>query len=281
MKFPHYLQLDAMDCGPTCLRMIAKFYGKSYSLRSLRAKCHITRAGVSMLGISDAAESLGFRTKGVKITWEQLRDEVPLPCVVHWNQQHFVVVYDIKKKKWRNNEELIYVSDPAQSNLVYRREEFLKCWYSTESKEGFQKQGTALLFEPTPKFYNNEEEKEPGLRLKYLLDYLRPYRRFIFQLFLAMLTGSVISLIFPFITQSVVDFGINNSNLNFIIAALIAQVVLTFGQTANSLIQSWLSVIRISHCSFNFRFFKQTHAIAYLVLRCEDVGRYHATYRGQ
>ena len=183
MKFPHFLQLDTMDCGPTCLRMIAKFYGKSYSLRSLRAKCHITRAGVSMLGISDAAESLGFRTKGVKMTWEQLRDEVPLPCVVHWNQQHFVVVYDIRKKKWGNNEELIYVSDPAQSNLVYRREEFLKCWYSTESKEGSQKQGTALLFEPTPKFYNNEEEKEPGLRLKYLLGYLRPYRRFIFQCF--------------------------------------------------------------------------------------------------
>lgn len=252
MKFPHYLQLDAMDCGPTCLRMIAKFYGKSYSLRSLRAKCHITRAGVSMLGISDAAESLGFRTKGVKITWEQLRDEVPLPCVVHWNQQHFVVVYNIRKKKWGNNEELIYVSDPAQSNLVYRREEFLKCWYSTESKEGSQKQGTALLFEPTPKFYNNEEEKEPGLRLKYLLGYLRPYRRFIFQLFLAMLTGSVISLIFPFITQSVVDFGINNSNLNFIIAALIAQVVLTFGQTANSLIQSWLSLHVTTRISIAF-----------------------------
>ena len=252
MKFPHYLQLDAMDCGPTCLRMIAKFYGKNYSLRSLRTKCHITRAGVSMLGISDAAESLGFRTKGVKITWEQLRDEVPLPCVVHWNQQHFVVVYDIKKKKWRNNEELIYVSDPAQSNLVYRREEFLKCWYSTESKEGSQKQGTALLFEPTPKFYNNEEEKEPGLRLKYLLGYLRPYRRFIFQLFLAMLTGSVISLIFPFITQSVVDFGINNSNLNFIIAALIAQVVLTFGQTANGLVQSWLSLHVTTRISIAF-----------------------------
>ena len=252
MKFPHYLQLDAMDCGPTCLRIIAKFYGKSYSLRSLRAKCHITRAGVSMLGISDAAESLGFRTKGVKITWEQLRDEVPLPCIVHWNQQHFVVVYDIKRKKWDNSNELIYVSDPAQSNLVYRKKEFLKCWYSTESEDKATKQGTALLFEPTPKFYNNEEEKEPGFRLKYLLGYLQPYRRFIFQLFLAMLTGSVISLIFPFITQSVVDFGINNSNLNFIIAALIAQVVLTFGQTANSLIQNWLSLHITTRISIAF-----------------------------
>ena len=158
----------------------------------------------------------------------------------------------LKEKKWGNGEEAIYVSDPARSNLVYRREEFLKCWYSTEAEDGAKKQGTALLFEPTPKFYNNEEEKEPGLRLGYLFGYLRPYRRFIFQLFLAMLTGSIVSLIFPFITQSVVDFGINNSNLNFIVAALIAQVVLTFGQTANSLIQSWLSLHVTTRISIAF-----------------------------
>lgn len=98
MKFPIYRQLDAMDCGPTCLRMIARFYGKNYSLQSLRTKCHITREGVSTLGISDAAELIGFRTEGVKLTWEQLRDNIPFPCIVHWKQRHFVVVYDIKKK---------------------------------------------------------------------------------------------------------------------------------------------------------------------------------------
>jgi ATP-binding cassette subfamily B protein len=97
-QFPHYRQLDSMDCGPTCLRMIARYYGKTYSSQYLRTRSYITRAGVSMLGISDSAESIGFRTKGYRLTWEQLRDEVPLPCIVHWNQRHFVVVYAIKKK---------------------------------------------------------------------------------------------------------------------------------------------------------------------------------------
>ena len=236
--FPHYLQADDMDCGPTCLRMIAKFYGKNYSLQTLRKNCHISRNGVSMLGISDAAEQLGFRTSGVKIPWENMRDEIPLPCIAHWEQDHFVVVYDIKRKK--NGKDLIYVSDPAQMRLVYTKDEFLRYWYSTEVKN--EKVGTALLLEPTPKFYLEDDEKQPGLRLNYLLQYLRPYRKFIVQLFLAMITGSIVSLIFPFITQSVVDFGINNSNLNFIVAALMAQVVLTLGQTANGLIQGWLSL---------------------------------------
>lgn len=236
--FPHYLQADDMDCGPTCLRMIAKFYGKNYSLQTLRKNCHISRNGVSMLGISDAAEQLGFRTSGVKIPWEKMRDEIPLPCIAHWEQDHFVVVYDIKRKK--NGKDLIYVSDPAQMRLVYTKDEFLRYWYSTEVKN--EKVGTALLLEPTPKFYLEDDEKQPGLRLNYLLQYLRPYRKFIVQLFLAMITGSIVSLIFPFITQSVVDFGINNSNLNFIVAALMAQVVLTLGQTANGLIQGWLSL---------------------------------------
>lgn len=248
MTFPHYLQLDKMDCGPTCLRMIAKFYGKSYSLQLLRAKCHITRAGVSMMGISDAAESIGFRTRGIKLTWEKLRDEAPLPCIVHWNQRHFVVVYDIKRK--RNGNALIYIADPAQSKLVYHETEFLKCWYSTQ--EGDDKVGSVLLFEPTPRFYQTEVDKESVLRLRYLLNYLRPYWKFIAQFFLAMLTGSIVSLIFPFITQSVVDYGINNSNLNFIIAALIAQVVLTLGQTANGLIQSWLSLHVTTRISIAF-----------------------------
>lgn len=236
--FPHYLQADDMDCGPTCLRMIAKFYGKNYSLQTLRKNCHISRNGVSMLGISDAAEQLGFRTSGVKIPWEKMRDEIPLPCIAHWEQDHFVVVYDIKRKK--NGKDLIYVSDPAQMRLVYTKDEFLRYWHSTEVKN--EKVGTALLLEPTPKFYLEDDEKQPGLRLNYLLQYLRPYRKFIVQLFLAMITGSIVSLIFPFITQSVVDFGINNSNLNFIVAALMAQVVLTLGQTANGLIQGWLSL---------------------------------------
>lgn len=244
MKFPIYKQLDTMDCGPTCLRMVAKFYGKNYSLQSLRAKCHITREGVSMLGISDAAELIGFRTEGVKLTWEQLREEVPLPCIVHWKQRHFVVVYNIKKNRRSASKDdyWVYVADPAGGLLRYKKDEFLKCWHST--KEGDLKVGTALIIEPSPRFYQEDDgsNKKSVIRLGYMLKYLRPYTKFILQFFLAMLTGSIISLIFPFLTQGVVDYGINNSDLNFILVVLMAQVALTLGQTANGLIQSWLSL---------------------------------------
>ncbi|TSA31058.1 MAG: peptidase domain-containing ABC transporter [Porphyromonadaceae bacterium] len=246
MKFPHYKQLDAMDCGPTCLRMVAKYYGKSYSLQYLRSRSYITREGVSMLGISDAAEHVGFRTKGYRLTWEELRDEVPLPCIVHWKQRHFVVIYKIKttkkyfpgKKVPEHEETCVYVSDPAQGLLTYTKEEFLKCWISTKN-EG-EKEGVALLLETTPDFYKHEDEEKDKLKFLYLLGYLRPYTRYIMQLGLGVLTGMFISLIFPFLTQSIVDYGINYSDLAFIAMVLVAQMVLTLGQTANGLIRSWI-----------------------------------------
>ena len=248
MKFPFYRQLDAMDCGPSSLRMVARFYGKSYSLQHLRSLSHITREGVSMLGISDAAEAIGFRTKGVKLTWEQLRDEVPFPCIVHWRQNHFVVVHDIKKRG-RKGEEQVYVADPAHGLVTYAKSEFLKCWYST--KEDEENVGTALLLEPTPEFYRDSDDEEKKFKISRMFGYLTPYKRFIAQIFLALLVGSLISMIFPFITQSVVDFGINNNNLNFIILALVAQMVLTFGQTANELIRSWLMLHVTTRMSIN------------------------------
>lgn len=245
-KFPHYTQLDAMDCGPTCLRMVAKYYGKIYSLQYLRSRSYITREGVSMLGISDAAESIGFRTKGYSLTWEQLRDEVPFPCIVHWNQRHFVVVYDIKTKKRSFSSSsgggregaVVYIADPALGPLTYTKEEFLKCWLST--KKGGEHEGTALLLEPTPDFYQQEAEEKGKLKFMYLLQYLRPYRKFIIQLMLGMLTGSIISMIFPFLTQSIVDVGIGNSDLAFVVMVLVAQLLLTLGQTANGMIRSWI-----------------------------------------
>jgi len=232
-----------MDCGPTCLRMVAKYYGKNYSLQYLRSNSYITREGVSLLGISEAAENIGFRTKGYRLTWEELRDEVPLPCIVHWKQRHFVVVYSIKKsqsilKNRGKDEAVVYVSDPAKGLLTYSKEEFINCWLSTKT-EG-KKEGAALLLEPTPDFYKHEDEEKGKLRFLYLLEYLRPYKKYIIQLGLGMLTGSLISMIFPFLTQSVVDYGINNSDLAFIVMVLVAQMVLTFGQTANGLIRSWI-----------------------------------------
>jgi len=256
--FPVYKQLDSMDCGPTCLKMIAKYYGKSYSLQFLRSRSYITKSGVSMMGISDAAESIGFRTRGYRLTWEQLRDEVPLPCIVHWRQRHFVVVYAIKKprklsrlfgsgksdntgnngKDSNDDKTRVYVADPANGLLQYSKKEFLKCWLSTT--KGGEREGTALLLEPTPDFYRQEDEQKGKLKFMYLLGYLRPYRKYITQLFLGMLTGSVISLIFPFITQSIVDYGISNSDIAFVAMMLVAQMTLVFGQTANEFIRSWL-----------------------------------------
>ena len=249
MVFPSFTQLDTMDCGPTSLRIIAQHYGRHYSLQTLRERCHISREGVSLLGISDAAESIGFRATGVKITWEQLREKAILPCIIHWNQQHFVVVYKIVKI---HNDWEIHISDPAAGLLKYRETQFLRYWlqgdckFSTisdssclESSAG-ARHGIALLIEPTPQFYKEMGDEDKRLKFSSLVEYLRPYKSYLVQLALAMITASVLSLILPFLTQSVVDKGIGTNNLSFVVMMLVAQVVLTLGQLANDLIRSWL-----------------------------------------
>ena len=240
-KFPSYRQLDTMDCGPTCLRIIASHYGRSWSLQTLRERCHISREGVSLLGISDAAEAVGFRTMGVKLTFGQLCEEAVLPCIVHWNQNHFVVVYRIERRRGRT---WVHVSDPASGLLRYTQEQFLKSWISIRGEDAVgsptEGLGIALLLEPTPKFYEEKGEEERRLGFRGMLEYLRPYRQFIVQLLLAMLTGSIISLILPFLTQSVIDTGIGTGDLHFVVVILVAQVVLVLGQMANELIRSWL-----------------------------------------
>lgn len=220
MVFPSFTQLDAMDCGPTSLKIVAQYYGKHYSLQNLRERCHITREGVSLLGISDAAESIGFRTTGVKMTWEQLREKATLPCIVHWNQQHFVVVYKIVKI---HNDWEIHISDPAAGLLKYREAQFLKSWIQSDCKSfnisdssaaapsAASRYGIALLLEPTPAFYREKGDEDKRLKLGYLLQYLRPYKSYLAQLALAMLTASILSLILPFLTQSVVDKGIGTA----------------------------------------------------------------------
>ena len=241
MQFPFFKQLDAMDCGASCIRMIAKFFGRTYSLHQVKNILHVSREGVSMLGLSDAAEKLGFRTRGVRLTWNQLSEEVQLPCIIHWNQNHFVIVTAITKKRnftlftgTKKKEPIVHIADPAHGLLKYDKSEFIKYW-SAQGNEGI-----ALLIEPTAQFYNEETEDQHTRKYSYLLNYLRPYRKFIVQLLLGMLTGSFISMIFPFLTQSIVDYGIGNSDLSFIGMVLIAQLVLTFGQTANELIRNWI-----------------------------------------
>ncbi len=231
-SFPHYSQHDVMDCGPTCLRMVSAFYGKRYSLEGLREKSFITREGVSMLGISEAAEKIGFRSICVQVSYEMLT-EAPLPCIVHWNQQHFVVVYKLDNKH-------VWVADPGAGKLKYTREEFCRCWLSAK-KDG-EDTGVALLLEPTPEFYAQEDEGEKTdyKGFGFLYSYLRPYKQLVGQLLLGLLLGSMIQLMLPFLTQSIVDFGINNRNLGFIYLVLIAQLMLSFSSSAVEFIRGWI-----------------------------------------
>jgi ATP-binding cassette, subfamily B, bacterial len=221
-----------MDCGPTCLRMVAKHYGKNVNIQYLREKCQINKEGVSLKGISKAADSLGFRSLGVKVTFEQLQ-EAPLPCIVHWDQNHFVVVYDIKQKGKKTN---VYVANPGTDNEVYSRAEFEEHWISIDEKEGI-----ALLLETTPKFaeFENHDSLE-ALSFKRMGTYLVKYKALISQLFIGLLAGTLISMILPFLTQSVVDTGIQTKNLNFIYLVFIAQLMLFFGRTGLEFIRSWL-----------------------------------------
>ena len=246
--FPHYTQLDSMDCGPTSLRMIAKFYGKSYSLQNLRERSFITREGVSLLGISDAAESIGFRTNGIKTTFENLAKDVPMPCILHWNQNHFVVCYAICKKKnlfcrkkGNSADYVIKIADPGGEKYTMDKKSFLKCWIS--SKCDGKEVGVALLLSPTPEFYEQEDDKEKREKnLGNFFKYLRPYRSQLVQLVLGLIIGSILSLIFPFLTQAVVDQGIANNNLSFITLILIAQLVLSVTQVAVGFIRNWISL---------------------------------------
>ena len=230
-SFPLFPQHDSMDCGPACLRMVAQHYGRHYTLESLRQKCHISREGVSLLGISDAAEGIGFKTVGVHLSFDQLKEDQPLPCIVHWKQRHFVVVYKIRKDH-------VYVADPAHGLVKFHTKEFLNGWISRKGEDGDE--GIALLLEPQPEFYAAEGEKPDKARLSFILQYLKPYKKLVFQLFLGMLFGTLLQLLFPFFTQSIVDYGIGTGNLGFVTLILVAQLTLYAAQTAVEFIRSWI-----------------------------------------
>ncbi len=235
-KFRFYKQLDYMDCGPTCLRMIASFYGEEYSLDYLRANSYITKNGVSLLGLSEAAEKIGFKTLVAKVTYEQLSEHVPLPCVLHWNQEHFVVIYAFEKKSLFRSVERVVIADPGHNLVRVEKDVFEKCWISSVDKKGI-----ALLLEPTPDFYRNEEGVQKTKNgFGFLLQYLRPYKRYFIQLILGMLLASLISMCFPFLTQSLVDFGVNRKNVSFIHLILLSQLLLFLGGIAVDLIRNWI-----------------------------------------
>ncbi|MBC6112440.1 peptidase domain-containing ABC transporter [Pedobacter fastidiosus] len=236
-SFPSYLQADQMDCGPTCLRMIAKHYGKNFSLQKLREISGINREGVSLLGISEAAEKIGFRTTGAKLTLQQLK-EIELPAILHWNQNHFVVLYKAPLKSSPPERNLYHIADPAKGLIAFTYTEFHKHWLSAHNNG--HSEGIVLMLSPTPDFYNQEGDKTDGLNISYLLKYLYRYKGLVAQLFIGLGVGSLLQLILPFLTQSVVDIGINTRNLNFIYVILIAQTMLVVGRISVDFIRSWI-----------------------------------------
>ena len=224
-----------MDCGPGCLRIVAGHYGKHYNIHTLRERCNISREGVSMMGISRAAESIGFRTTGVRISFEQLKKESPLPAIIHWNQNHFVVVYKISGRK---NKEIVSISDPATGLVKLQKDEFLRCWAS--GNENGENYGLALLLGTSPDFYSAQDEKPDKKSFFFLFKYLRPYNNLVIQLIVGLIFGSMLQLAFPFLTQSIVDKGITNRNINFIYLVLIAQLVLTLSRVSVEFIRGWI-----------------------------------------
>ncbi|HYH16062.1 MAG TPA: peptidase domain-containing ABC transporter [Flavisolibacter sp.] len=242
MRFHFYKQPDAMDCGPTCLRMVAKYYRKVISLQTLRERTQIGKEGVNLLGISEAAESIGFRTKAVKISYEQLVSEVTLPTILHWDQNHYVVLYAIKHKSIFRKEQKFSVADPGRGLISYSSAEFKRYWVS--DKIDTVEEGIALLLEPTQSLYNTEKENlnenSKSLGFPSLLNYILPYRKLVLQLFIGIGIGSLLQLFLPFLTQSIVDVGINTANMHFIYIILLAQLALFAGRVAVEFIRSWI-----------------------------------------
>jgi ATP-binding cassette subfamily B protein len=228
--FTSFRQHDTMDCGPTCLRMVARHYGRRYSLQFLRDRSYIDRQGVSLLGIGYAAETIGFRTRSARVSAEHFLEHAPLPAIVHWRQNHFVVVYAVRGDR-------VDISDPETGVVSISRAEFRRFFLSM-AREG-QESGFVLLLEPTPDFYDRGDQETTGRKkLGFLFGYLRGYEPWFVQVGLGMLVAALLQLIFPFLTQAVVDHGIAAQNLSFVNAVLIAQLALFFSRTAVEFIRN-------------------------------------------
>lgn len=232
-RFPFYKQLDSADCGAACLRMVAMHYGRHYTFEYLRQLSYLDRDGVSLSGISDAAEKIGMRTLGVKVGFRRLGDDIPLPCVAHWQQDHFVVVYKVQNGK-------VYVADPKVGKIQYDEQEFMNSWLSDVVNT--EPQGVLLLFETTSEFYQKEGETRQSVPtgLAFFWPYLSQYRKLIVQLILGLVIGSLIQLAFPFMMQALVDKGVQLNDINFVYLILIAQGMLFAGQIAVEFIRGWI-----------------------------------------
>jgi len=229
-KFPFERQLDTMDCGPACLKMICKYFGKYYSLPYLRDLCGITREGVSFLDLSYGAEKIGLHTLAVRADIQILHEKVPLPCIIHWKNSHFIVVYKTTKHK-------IYVSDPAKGLISYTHDEFKKGWYKNDEENG-----ALLAIEPMSDFLQRdlEERTERKKTFQNVLGYFLPYRRNFSTILIIMFIATALQGLLPFISKAVIDVGIQTRDLDFINLVLIANIVIIVSVTVSGAIRDWL-----------------------------------------
>ncbi|WP_431214044.1 peptidase domain-containing ABC transporter [Puia sp. P3] len=236
----HIRQYDAMDCGPSCLAMIADYYGKKYSLQYLRDSCHITKEGVSLLGITEAAHAIGLETTSALVTPEQLA-KINQPCILHWNQNHFVVLKHVGKgrKRWR-------IADPGHGMISLSDEKFVKAWIG----EG-RSSGIVLLLEPTEKFYELDPSGGNSLSVKYLVNYLKAYSRQLMILFSLLLLGSLITFVFPFLSRSLIDRGVSGKNIGIIKLILLAQLALFTGTIVIEIFRNWIMLVIGTKLSIN------------------------------
>lgn len=228
-RFPVEYQMDSQDCGPACLKIIAKHFGKFYSLQSLRDKCGITKEGVSLLDLSTGAESIGLRTLAIKCTIDDVVNSVPFPAIIFWKDSHFVVVYHANKK-------YIWVSDPAKGRIKYTHEEFKKGWYQKGAK-----QGVLLAIEPTAEFKDSKAEKEQRKNtFSSILKYFTPYQRNFTLIFVIMLLVTALQGMLPFISKAVIDVGIKTSDVNFINMVLIGNISILLSVMIFNVIRDWI-----------------------------------------
>lgn len=241
MRFPFYKQLNTMDCGPTCLRMVAKHYGKYYNLDTLRKLAGFNKLGVSLFNIKNASEEIGLEAKGVRLTIDDLKI-LKIPSILHWNQNHFVVLIKASRNSFT-------IADPAKGILTLTRENFLRSWSSSLDENG-NEMGLALILTPSSEFYDKEGDKEKKVDWRSTIKYLNYNRKQFLQIVFTLIISSGIQLLFPYLTQKTVDFGIEYKDVSLIITILLAQLMLTFSQSILEFLQGRL-LLRISNF-FNF-----------------------------
>jgi ATP-binding cassette, subfamily B, bacterial len=234
-SFPYIRQLDSTDCGPSCLRMIARYYGKVYTQEAIANIYQLNREGISLHGLSKVAERLGFQTLLVRVDFDKVKLKAPFPVIAHWNQNHFVVVHKIKGNR-------VYVADPETGLTQYTKEEFLEGW--AQALKNGKQEGILLLMEPTPEFFNRADEPVSinKSNFGFLFKYLMRYKYYIGLIIAGLLLGSVFQLIFPFLTQAVVDKGIGARNIHFIYVILLAQLVFYIANTVVEFIRGWILI---------------------------------------